>query len=186
MTQPPLSPGFTPTGGPTRRTVVCGMAALAATAIFVEPLAVHAAATAAVATTAATIPAMPRAFLATSARLTGVALDQVSLPQANQIWAALVPIYGAKGLATVIAVIEATADESAFYEALQKAGVLDIGQAITRTWYTGSPDSQPKSVLFYDAALAWTVCAFTKPAANCGGLTGYWAQPWIAPAQETR
>lgn len=184
MTQITLPPAFIPT----RREMVCGVAALAVTAVFVTPLVAQSATTAATtgAATNNTVPAMPAAFLVASSRLTGVALDQVALTQANQIWAALVPLYGVNQMVTVITVVQDTPDERDFYQALQAQGVLKAAQALVRTWYTGAANDQPTSVLFYDAALAWTVCTFTKPAGNCGGLTGYWALPWSAPEQETR
>ena len=174
---------------PSRRRVMCGVAALAVAGALPLPGALA----------AVTAPeAPPPGFLALSARLTGVALDQVNQAQAAQIWSALLPVFGREKLETVIRAAAEVHDDAALTEAFRRARVLEAARALTRTWYTGyweelppAADSNavvPASVLFYDTALAWTVCAFTKPAANCGGVFGYWQQPWQPPAtqQETR
>ena len=164
-----------PGPAPSRRQLVCGMAALAGAGAAMPP---WSAALAAIAT-----ETPPTGFLARSTRLTGVALDQVDQDQATRVWSALLPAYGRERLETVVRVAALTPDDAALTAAFTKAQVLDAAQALTRAWYTGSTVTAPTtSVLFYDAALAWRVCAFTKPAANCGGVFGYWEQPWQPPA----
>ena len=169
-----------PGAAPSRRQVVCGLAALAGAGTVLPPWSG--------ALAALTGETPPAGFLALSTRLTGVVLDQVDREQAARVWSALLPAYGRERLETVVRVAALTHDDAALSEAFEKARVLDAAQALTRAWYTGATTAAPTSVLFYDAALAWRVCAFTKPAANCGGVFGYWEQPWQPPAtaQETR
>lgn len=164
-----------PGPAPSRRQVVRGMAALAGAGAVLPPW------PRALAALTGEIP--PTGFLALSTRLTGVALDQVDQEQAARVWSALLPAYGRERLETVVRVAALTPDDAALTAAFTKAQVLNAAQALTRAWYTGSAVAAPTtSVLFYDSALAWRVCAFTKPAANCGGVFGYWAQPWQPPA----
>jgi hypothetical protein len=176
---------------PNRRQVICGVATLALAGVLLPPVS-GALATVVVAETP------PSGFLALSSRLTGVALDVVDQEQAARIWSALLPVFGQERLETVMRVAAGTPDDDALAHAFEQHGVLAVAQALTRTWYTGyweemppaagSNTVVPDSVLFYDAALAWTVCAFTKPAANCGGTTGYWEKPWqpLAVKQENQ
>ena len=53
-----------------------------------------------------------------------------------------------------------------------------LGDAIVAAWYCGlytSGDGQ--AVADFTGALVWNALSFSKPFAECGGETGYWADP---------
>ena len=53
-----------------------------------------------------------------------------------------------------------------------------LSNEIVASWYTGvSPDPDDLKVLTYTDALMWQAMDFTKPMGECGGATGYWAEP---------
>jgi hypothetical protein len=66
-----------------------------------------------------------------------------------------------------------------------------LANAIVAAWYSGLYTTVPKGsgqqnhplrqriqkVATFDQALVWKALAFTKPWGECGGETGYWADP---------
>jgi hypothetical protein len=53
-----------------------------------------------------------------------------------------------------------------------------LADAIVGSWYSGVYDTgHGPAVATYDQALMWNALTFTKPAGQCGGETGYWADP---------
>ncbi|UEM24994.1 sorbitol dehydrogenase family protein (plasmid) [Skermanella mucosa] len=173
MTDAPHSPAE-----PTRRDVLAGMAGVAA--LVLAPAGVAAS------------PGGVSPLLQASSRLTGIALDSSYLELADTVWSTLAPTYGAPVLQKLVQAVNAAPADRPLKDVLSEQGLLPAGQALATTWYTGgSAVDQGKTVLFYDDALMWRACAFTKPPANCGGQFGYWEQAWTpgasgpAPASKT-
>lgn len=50
-----------------------------------------------------------------------------------------------------------------------------IANDLVAAWYSGMVDG--KCILYTDA-LVWSAMTYTKPMGICGGVTGYWAEPW--------
>jgi hypothetical protein len=50
-----------------------------------------------------------------------------------------------------------------------------IANDLVAAWYSGMVDGK---VVLYTDALVWTAMAYSKPMGICGGVTGYWADPW--------
>ena len=46
---------------------------------------------------------------------------------------------------------------------------------LVAAWYSGMVDGK---VVLYTEALVWTAMTYSKPMGICGGVTGYWADPW--------
>jgi hypothetical protein len=80
-------------------------------------------------------------------------------------------------------------DELAKLVALGHQPVTPLADAIVAAWYSGvyttmpkddgaSPAGQPvQAVATFTQALLWDALTFTKPFGECGGETGYWADP---------
>lgn len=158
-----------PPAEPSRREVLAGMAGLAT--LTMVPASVAAAA--------------PRAssLLQASTRLTGIGLNASYLDLAGKVWDALEPTYGAPVLERLVQAVNAAPAGAPLGELLLEQGLLPAAQALTSTWYTGASAADGgQTVLFYNDALMWRSCAFTKPPATCGGAFGYWEQPYTPPA----
>jgi hypothetical protein len=53
-----------------------------------------------------------------------------------------------------------------------------LENSIVASWYSGLYDTgKGQAVATFDQALVWEALTFTKPWAECGGDTGYWANP---------
>jgi hypothetical protein len=53
-----------------------------------------------------------------------------------------------------------------------------LADAIVAAWYSGLYESGgSQAVGDFGGALVWNALSFTKPFAECGGVTGYWADP---------
>ncbi|MGF7174149.1 sugar dehydrogenase complex small subunit [Azospirillum doebereinerae] len=155
-----------PATGPTRRDVLAGMAGVAAVALAPSTAAAWADETA------------TRRLLA-SARLTGIELGASYLDLVQVVWATLAPTYGAQDLDRLVRVVNDAPAGAPLTEILLKQGLLPAAQALASTWYTGASAADGgQTVLFYNDALMWRSCAFTKPPATCGGPFGYWEQPY--------
>lgn len=153
----------------TRRDILAGMAGIAAAALTPG--------TAAAAATGGVSP-----LLQASAKLTGIALDASYLDLAQRVWAALAPAYGAPVLEKLVQVVNAV-PAGKMKDSLLDQGLLPAAQALASTWYTGASAADGgQTVLFYNDALMWRSCAFTKPPATCGGQFGYWEQAYIPAA----
>jgi hypothetical protein len=58
------------------------------------------------------------------------------------------------------------------------SGERELADAIVAAWYSGVYDTgHGQAVASFDQALLWNALSFTKPFAQCGGVTGYWADP---------
>ncbi len=54
----------------------------------------------------------------------------------------------------------------------------ELANAIVAAWYSGLYDTGwGQAVSDFNGALVWAAMTYTKPWANCGGATGYWADP---------
>ena len=53
-----------------------------------------------------------------------------------------------------------------------------LADAIVAAWYSGLYASgRGEAVADFEGALVWNALTFTKPFGDCGGATGYWADP---------
>jgi hypothetical protein len=54
----------------------------------------------------------------------------------------------------------------------------ELADAIVAAWYAGLYETGwGQAVSDFNGALVWAAMTYTKPWANCGGATGYWADP---------
>lgn len=146
-----------------RRTLLHGLAALAASGVMPAALAQGQAG----ALTAAR-------FTALSTSLTGFAYTEPAL--ASAMLKALTDAVGANALAKM-ATLAAEIAPDALGDELRIAGVDQQAQTVLVALYSGVVTT-PKGtvVLTYENALAWQAVPWTKPNADCGGLTNYWAK----------
>ncbi len=146
-----------------RRALLQGLAALAMSG--------WAPATLAQADAAALTPAR---FAALSTTLTGFAYKDPAL--ASSMLKALTDVVGADALAK-IATLAAVIAPDALGDELRIAGVDKQAQAVLVALYSGAVTTRTGTVvLTYEQALAWQAVPWTKPNADCGGLTNYWAK----------
>jgi hypothetical protein len=59
--------------------------------------------------------------------------------------------------------------------AIAAAKLDKVANDLCAAWYSGMVDGK---VVLYTDALVWTVMTYSKPMGICGGVTGYWAEPW--------
>ncbi len=146
-----------------RRALLQGLAALA--------LSGWAPATLAQAAGAALTPAR---FAALSIALTGFAYRDPAL--ASSMLKALTEAVGADTLAK-IATLAAVIAPEALGDELRIAGVDQQAQEVLVALTSGVVTGKSGAVvLTYEQALAWQAVPWTKPNADCGGLTNYWAK----------
>ena len=72
----------------------------------------------------------------------------------------------------------AALDASAFSKAVAASPLKEVSQQAMLLWLTGmttDPAKGTQSVVSYTDAAVWQALPFTKPAAQCGGAFGYWA-----------
>lgn len=50
-----------------------------------------------------------------------------------------------------------------------------VANDLVAAWYSGMVDGK---VILYTEALVWSAMTFSKPMGVCGGVTGYWSEPW--------
>jgi hypothetical protein len=122
------------------------------------------------------------AILQASSKLTGIDLDRSYIQLADAYWRALTRTAGDSRFATLVSLV-VEVSEKTLPEAIRKAGLEGQAQALTMAWYSGMVDNV---VITYDDAVAWQAAPYTKPAASCGGLFGYWNAPpgEFVPGQE--
>lgn len=106
--------------------------------------------------------------------LTGLTVPDRSALRA--LGAALTARLSAGTIGRLDALVRST-EPAALDRALAAAGLTDAAKTVVRALYTGMVDG-PKGpmVVTYSAALAWQALRFTKPPAECGGETNYWAE----------
>jgi len=118
--------------------------------------------------------------------LTGISLNKTYTQLGEMIWAAVLKDENTKGKAQWFDMIlrlhdlPENASEKQIERALNKP-MIKKARYLARVWYTGKIINKDKSesVLFYDDALVWRACDWTKPPATCGGKFGYWAKPFV-------
>ena len=169
----------------TRREIAGGLAVLAGMAAMAPALAPLPAG-------AASMPPLRR-FLSATANLTGVAVESIDEAVARPLWWQAVQLAANAGFSTdsLLQVVELAdqsgGDDAKLAAALTTHTLWPQAKILQQLWYTGlaipalaSPSEADEAitgetaVLFYDQALAWAACSFTKPAATCGGETDYW------------
>jgi hypothetical protein len=113
-----------------------------------------------------------------SQTLTGFAYRKAAL--ASSLVSALASAVGAQNLAKVAAIASSTPPER-LSDALRDARLDRIAATIVVALYSGVVETPKGRFVFtYDDALAWQAVPWTKPNAQCGGLTDFWAS---APAE---
>ena len=155
--------GRAPLRGVKRRALLQGLAALTASGWIPAGLGQRAA------------PDVDAArFAALSTTLTGFAYKDHAL--ASAMLKALTDAVGADALAK-IATLAAVSAPGSLGDELRIAGVDKLAQAVIVALYSGVV-STPKGpvVLTYEQSLAWQAVPWTKPNADCGGMTNYWAK----------
>jgi hypothetical protein len=112
------------------------------------------------------------AFARLSAALTGYpAADATS---AGKLMRAFATPQRAGSLRALVAIASST--PAADLDAAIAARNLDhVANELVAAWYTGMVDG--KVVLDTDAYV-WRAMTYAKPMGICGGVTGYWAEPW--------
>jgi Membrane bound FAD containing D-sorbitol dehydrogenase len=116
----------------------------------------------------------PARFAALSKVLTGFAYEDPVL--ASSMLKALTEAVGAETLAK-IATLAAVIAPDALGDELRIAGVDKQAQEVLVGLYSGVVTTRTGTVvLTYEQALAWQAVPWTKPNADCGGLTNYWAK----------
>jgi len=152
-----------PDRGMTRRALLQGLAALAASGWVPPGLGQGAAA------------AIDGArFAALSTTLTGFAYKDPAL--ASAMLKALTEAVGAGALAKIATLAAVTAPDRLGDE-LRIAGVDKQAQTVLVALYSGVvTTARGPVVLTYEQALAWQAVPWTKPNADCGGMTNYWAK----------
>jgi hypothetical protein len=146
-----------------RRRLLHGLAALVASGVAPGALAQ--------ATGAALTPVR---FAALSTTLTGFAYQDPAL--AGRVLAALTDAVGADALAQIATLAAVTAPERLADE-LRIAGLDQKAVAVIVALYSGTVATAKGTTVFtYENALAWRAVPWTKPNADCGGMTNYWAK----------
>ncbi|MFO1323284.1 MAG: sugar dehydrogenase complex small subunit [Burkholderiales bacterium] len=124
-------------------------------------------------------PALSAAgFSAMAKTLAGYAFGDQAV--ATAMLRALASAIGAASLSKIADLASAIAPDQLSAE-LKVAGLDKAAATVVTALFAGVVET-PKGpvVITYDSALAWQAVPWTKPNAECGGLTNYWAQ---APKQ---
>lgn len=152
------------TGSPlaSRRDVLIGLAALAASGLAPKALAQSL-----------------RQSAALSKPLTGFVYEDAGL--ASRMMAAMNAAFGAPTLERIAAIAAAT-PATDLAGALRAAQLDAVAAKVIVALYSGTVDTPSGPVvLTYEEALAWEAVPWTKPNTACGGPTDYWA---TAPAEK--
>lgn len=111
-------------------------------------------------------------FAAMSRTIAGYAYDE---DLAGRMLAALTSAVGAANLAK-IATLAAVIAPGQLGNELKIAGVDGAAAIVLTALYSGVVETTKGPVVItYDRALAWQAVPWTKPNAECGGPTNYWA-----------
>ena len=146
-------------GGMTRREMLQGLAALAASGWMPPALA------------QATMPAAQ--FSALSMAIAGNAYADPKV--ASAMLRALTQAVGGDKLAR-LAKIAASTPPAQLDAAIAGAGLGAPAETVVAALFSGIVDTpRGPRVISYDQALVWQALAWTKPNAFCGGQTNYWA-----------
>jgi hypothetical protein len=114
-------------------------------------------------------------FAATSAALTGYPAADAA--DTAKLLAAFATPERRASLARLDALVAST-PAAQLAAALRAQGLDGIADDLVAAWYSGvvAQGKQQKLVLYADAYM-WSAMSFTKPMGQCGGVTGYWADP---------
>jgi hypothetical protein len=74
-----------------------------------------------------------------------------------------------------LATLAATTPAAQLDAAITAHKLDKIADDLAAAWYSGMVDGK---VILYTQALVWNAMTFSKPMGICGGVTGYWAEPW--------
>jgi hypothetical protein len=103
-------------------------------------------------------------FRTLSARLTGAAVSDLDAGMARKLLGALLAMGRGPALAALAA------------DPAPSTGPM--ANEIVAAWYSGTYKTPPGlAVAGFTDALLWKALDFTKPPGECGGETGYWANP---------
>jgi hypothetical protein len=100
-------------------------------------------------------------FRRLSAKLTGIGLASLDARAAGKLLDGFVSL----GLGSDLAVLAAD----------PAASTGKLANDVVAAWYSGRAGA---ATIELNQALVWKVLDFTKPTGECGGETGYWAQPY--------
>jgi hypothetical protein len=124
-------------------------------------------------------PALPAQQVLSPERLTAMASALTGFayadPLAGRMLQALADTVGMEALNRIATLAAVTAPDALGAE-LRVAGLEQQATTVVVALYSGvvvTPNGPV--VLTYDQALAWQAVPWTKPNAQCGGLTDYWA-----------
>jgi len=112
------------------------------------------------------------AFARMTAALTGY--PQPDPATAAKVMRAFATPQRASSLRALIALVAST-PASDLNAAIAKRKLDKIANDLVAAWYSGMVDGK---VVLYTDALVWAAMAYSKPMGICGGVTGYWADPW--------
>jgi hypothetical protein len=112
------------------------------------------------------------AFARMTAALTGY--PQPDPATAAKVMRAFATPQRASSLPALIALVAST-PASDLNAAIAKRKLDKIANDLVAAWYSGMVDGK---VVLYTDALVWAAMAYSKPMGICGGVTGYWADPW--------
>ncbi|MET0732529.1 MAG: sugar dehydrogenase complex small subunit [Casimicrobiaceae bacterium] len=145
-------------GGVTRREMLRGLAALAASG-WMPPVLAQA--------------AIPARFSALSTAVAGSAYSDPKV--ASAMLRALTQAVGSDKLAR-LAKIALSTPPAQLNAGIASAGLVAQAETVVAALFSGIVDTPggPR-VISYDQALVWQALAWTKPNAFCGGETNYWA-----------
>jgi len=112
------------------------------------------------------------AFAKLSAALTGY--PQPDPATAAKVMRALATPQRIVSLRALVALAAST--PAAGLDAAITANKLDkVASDLVAAWYSGMVDGK---VVLYTEAYVWSAMPYSKPMGVCGGVTGYWADPW--------
>ena len=112
------------------------------------------------------------AFARASVALTGYPAPDPAT--AAKVMRAFATPQRASSLRALIALVAST-PASELDAAIAGRKLDKIANDLVAAWYSGMVDGK---VVLYTDALVWTAMAYSKPMGICGGVTGYWADPW--------
>lgn len=140
-----------------RRTLIKSVAALGASALAPGALAQASSAS---------------AFASLSSALTGY--PEVDAAAAAKLMRAFATTKRAASLRALVA-LAASTPADALDAAISAAKLDQVADDLVAAWYSGMVDGK---VVLYTDAYVWRAMTYSKPMGICGGVTGYWAEPW--------
>jgi hypothetical protein len=112
------------------------------------------------------------AFAKLSAALTGY--PQADPAMAAKVMRAFATPQRAASLRALMT-LAATTPAGELDAAIAAKKLDNVANDLVSAWYSGMVDGK---VVLYADALVWSAMKYGKPMGICGGVTGYWADPW--------